>query len=228
MFLRCEIHVIIVRHVCVFFHSNCFIQTRRVVMKEKISHWIKKRHFSSSLAAQKWVCIWHKNDNRLECIMGSITMKNPWHLNTTTFDALKEAFLAKEWNYFNLTWKEFKIRCLTDFLHCQCVLNLEQPLTPPVLKIIGAFHTLNHKLAVEICRWSVIPIPRENKLCHFCTHNVTKNETHFVLECHVYISNRDMFPSLFQSVVFKSISRLEHQIDSSLYLMARSYCSPLF
>ena len=28
-----------------------------------------------------------------------------------------------------------------------------------------------------------LPISRDNRLCHFCSHNVVETQVHFVLEC---------------------------------------------
>ena len=84
-----------------------------------------------------------------------------------------------------------------------------------------AYHTSNHRLAIEIGRWSTIPISRDNRLCHFCSYNVVENEAHFVLECPLYNSIRDKFQSLFENVVLgslKSFFQLDHQVDISLYL----------
>ena len=53
------------------------------------------------------------------------------------------------------------------FLKCKFELYLKQPLTPPQCKIIIAYKTSNHRLAIETKRWSTIPISRDNKLCHF-------------------------------------------------------------
>ena len=77
----------------------------------------------------------------------------------------------------------------------KCELYLKQPLTPPKFKIIVAYRTTNHRLAIETRRWSTISISRYNRLCHFCSYNVVENEAHFVLKCALYNPIRVKFPS---------------------------------
>ena len=99
---------------------------------------------------------------------------------------------------------------------------LKQPLIPPQRKIVVAYCTSNHTLAITIGRWLTIPIPRENILCHLCSYNVAENEFHFMLKCPLYTSIRIRFPSLFQNVVLgslKSFVQLKHQLDLSCKLM---------
>ena len=55
-------------------------------------------------------------------------------------------------------------------------LYLKQPLTPPQLKIIIAYRTVNDKLAIEIGWCLTIPISRDNRLCHFCSYNAVENK----------------------------------------------------
>lgn len=74
-------------------------------------------------------------------------------------------------------------------------------------------------------RWSTIPIiTRDNRLRHFYSCNVLKNETHFVLEYPLYNPLRDKFQSHSEKVVgsLKSFFQLDHPIDISLYLMEAS------
>jgi hypothetical protein len=61
-------------------------------------------------------------------------------------------------------------------------------LTPPQCKTIVAYHTSNHRLAIEIERSSTIPIPipRDNRLSHLSSYNGVEIEAHFVLECALY------------------------------------------
>ena len=149
------------------------------------------------------------------------THENPT-TSKITFDDIKEAFLAKEWNSFHLLGKKLDYLHLKDFLKYKCELYLKQSLTPPQCKVIVDYHTSNHRLAIEIGRWSTIPIARDNRLCHFCSYDIVENEAHFVLECPLYNSIRDKFQSLFENVVLgslKSFFQLDHQVDISLYLM---------
>lgn len=69
-------------------------------------------------------------------------------------------------------------------------------------------------------KWSSIPIPRYNRLCHFYSYDVVENMTHFVLECPYNVIG-DEFSSLFENIVWgslKSFSRLHQQVDICIYL----------
>ena len=72
---------------------------------------------------------------------------------------------------------------LMDFLKYDYELNLKQPLTPPRKMIIATYCTSNNRLAIDIRRWTSIPIFRDNRLCHFGSYTVVIDEAHFVLEC---------------------------------------------
>jgi hypothetical protein len=71
------------------------------------------------------------------------------HDNPTTskivYDVIQEAFLAKEWNFFHLSWKILNYLHLTDFFKYECKLYLKQSLAPPQCKIIVTYHTSNHE-----------------------------------------------------------------------------------
>jgi hypothetical protein len=67
-----------------------------------------------------------------------------------TVDAIKYAFLAKEWNSFQLTRRRLDYLNLKKLPNYECALYLKQPLTPPQCKIIVAYHTSKHRLAIEI------------------------------------------------------------------------------
>ena len=54
--------------------------------------------------------------------------------------------------------KELAYLHLKDFLKYECELHLKQPLTPPQCKIIAAYRTSNHSLAIEPRQWSTNPI----------------------------------------------------------------------
>ena len=137
---------------------------------------------------------------------------------TIAYDDIKEAFLVKEWNSLHLSEKLDYLH-LKDFFKYKCELYLKQLLTPPPHKIIAAYCTPNHKLVINIGRWTTIPISRETTLCHFWSCNALENEAHFVMECHLYI--RDKFPSLFENVILgclKSFFQLDHEVGVSLFL----------
>ena len=132
-----------------------------------------------------------------------------------TSDVVKEVFLAKVRNFFHLSRKK-KLYCfhLKDFLKYECELYLKQPLTPPQRNIIVTYCTLNYRLAIEIGWWSIIPISRDNRLCHFCSYSAVENDAHFVLGCPVHNPIRDKFPSLFANAVLGSLKSF-FQLGSS-------------
>jgi len=177
----------------------------------------------SRLLAEQGFNTWHKSTTMWKASWGLShweTHDNPT-TSKITFNDIKEAFLAKEWNSFHLSGKKLDYLHLKDFLKYECELYLKQPLTPPQRKIIAAYRTSNHRLAIETGRWSTIPISRDKRLCNFCSYNVVENEAHFVLECPLYSSIRDKFQSLFENIVLgsiKSFFQLDHQVDISLYL----------
>jgi hypothetical protein len=73
------------------------------------------------------------------------------HHQKSDIDDLKGAFLAsKEWNSFHLLGTNLVYLHLEDFLKYECELYSKQPLTQPQHKIIVAYCTLNHRLAIEI------------------------------------------------------------------------------
>jgi hypothetical protein len=68
------------------------------------------------------------------------------------FDNIKEIFLAKEWNSFHLLKEKLDYLHLKEFLKYNYEFNLKQPLTPSQHKIIVAYRTPNHRLAIETRR----------------------------------------------------------------------------
>ena len=91
--------------------------------------------------------------------------------------------LAKEFHSFHLSGNKQDCLHLKDYLKYKCEVYLEQPLIPTQCKIIVAYRTSNHKLAIEIKWWLTIPLFGDNRLYHFCSYNTIENETRFVLEC---------------------------------------------
>ena len=163
---------------------------------------------------------WHKLTTMCKASWG-LSHQETHNSPTTskiTLDNIKESFLAKEWNSFHLSGKKL------DYLHLklyECELYLKQPLTPPKRKIIVAYLTMNHRLAIEIGCWLTIPISRDNRLCHFCSYNAVENKAQFMFECSLYNPIRDEFPSIFKDVVLwslKSFFEFDHQVDISFYV----------
>ena len=94
----------------------------------------------------------------------------PNHIKKTTYVDTKEVFLSKEWNSFHLFGKKLYYLRLKDSLNYDCKSYLKQPLTPLQHEIIAAYHTSNHRLAIENGRWTSIPISRDTRLCYFCSY----------------------------------------------------------
>ena len=55
------------------------------------------------------------------------------------------------------------------------------------------FKLSNHKLMIELGRYQTDHISRENRLCPLCKSNQIENETHFLLDCSKYSSQRQTF-----------------------------------
>ena len=110
---------------------------------------------------------------------------------------------------------------------------LEATLTPPQRKTIATYHSSNHRLVIETRQWTIIPISRDTRICHFChfcSYNTIENEAQFVLECSLYNPIRDKFPSLFENVVprgLKYFFHLEHQVSINLYLLRPPHSATL-
>jgi hypothetical protein len=62
----------------------------------------------------------------------------------------RRPFSLKEWNPFHLAERELYDLHLEDFLNYECKLYFKQLSTPPQYKIIVAYRTLIHRLAIEI------------------------------------------------------------------------------
>ena len=55
------------------------------------------------------------------------------------------------------------------------------------------FKLRNHKLMIELGRYQTDHISRENRLCPLCKSNQAENETHFLLDCSKYSSQKRTF-----------------------------------
>ena len=98
-------------------------------------------------------------------------------------------------------------------------------LLPIALKCKIAY--CNHWLVIEIGRWTIIPISRDTRLCHFCSCNAIKNEAHFMSECLLYNPFKDKFSSLFENVVLgshKSFFQSNQQVNISYLMEATTLC----
>jgi hypothetical protein len=137
----------------------------------------------------------------------------------TIYVDIKEGFSCWRVGLISSLSEELDYLHLKDFLRYECELYLKPSLTPPQCKSIAAYHTSNHKLAIEIRRWTSILIPRVTRLCHFCSYNAVENEAHFMLACPLYNPIRYKFQSLFEHVVpgsLKSFFQLDQQVNISL------------
>ena len=83
----------------------------------------------------------------------SISMEKPMtsqHHQQVIFDDLEEVFLPKSGFLYPSPWEEVEYVHLKDFLKNECVLYLKQSLTsPPPSKVIVAYCTSNHRLAIQ-------------------------------------------------------------------------------
>ena len=81
---------------------------------------------------------------------------------------------------------------------------------------------MSHRLAIEIGRWSTIPISGDNGLCHFCSYDVLQMR-HTLCWSVPYITPLQIsFNHYFEKVVLgspKSFFQLDQQVDDiGLYL----------
>ena len=51
----------------------------------------------------------------------------------------------------------------------------------------------NHKLVIELGRYQIDNVPRENRLCPLCKCKQTEDENHFLFQCQEYSSLRKVF-----------------------------------
>lgn len=90
---------------------------------------------------------------------------------------LMHAFLAssQDRNSFHLKGKKLDCLHLKNFvINYECKVFLKQSLSPSQCKIIPAYRNSHHRLVIETCWWSIIPISRDNmsyramKMRHTC------------------------------------------------------------
>ena len=61
----------------------------------------------------------------------------------------------------------------------------------PSRKALVRFRISSHQLRIETGRYE--NIPRNERICHFCTSNKIEDENHFLLDCKAYSQIRDIF-----------------------------------
>ena len=142
-------------------------------------------------------------------------MENPWqpnHIKKTYVD-VKEAFLAKEWNSFHLSRRNYISSTLRIYLNINVNYTWRNhsfhhnarsllPTAPQTIDFI-----------IEIGWWTSIPVPRDTRLCTFSSI--------MQLECPLYSPIRKKFPTLFEYVVsrtLKFVFQSNQQLNISLYL----------
>ena len=64
-------------------------------------------------------------------------------------------------------------------------------LSPCLRKLVFRFRTSNHKLPIETGRYN--NVPRENRLCTFCSSNKLCDEFNLILECSLLKNIRRKF-----------------------------------
>ena len=87
-----------------------------------------------------------------------------------------------------------------EFRKDECELYLKQPLTSPQCKTIVAYHTLNHRLAIETGEWPRVASSRD-----YLTFAIIMRfkMRHSVFKCPFYNPMRDKFPSLLIIIIRK-------------------------
>lgn len=128
------------------------------------------------------------------------TYDNPT-TSKTTYDVIKEAFRAKEWNSFYLSRKKLDQLYLVDFPQIQMWIVLEASMDSTTMQQ----HCCLPHIDSQTCQWTFIPILKNTRLCHFYSYNVVQNEAHFMLRGLLYKSIGIMFQSQFEKVVVMSL-----------------------
>ena len=89
-------------------------------------------------------------------------------------------------------------------------------------KALVRFRISSHQLRIETGRYE--KIPRDERICYFCSGNKIEDENHFLLDCKAYSQIRDTFFSKLETKIpdFKSLSHdtlISLLINSSDYLI---------
>ena len=173
-------------------HSQAYYGFSTMACPPIPSWLVDKATLLSQSLAERGFNTWHKLTTMWKTSWGLSHWKFNDNTTTskTTYDDIKEVFLAKDWNYFHLFKEKLYYLHLEDLLKYKCELYLKPLLTPPQRKIIFAYCTSNHRLAIETGQWTTIPNSRNTRLCHLISYNAVENEAHFVLECPLYNPTR--------------------------------------
>ena len=90
----------------------------------------------------------------------------------------------------------------------------------PSRKALVRFRISSHQLRIETGTYE--KIPRNERICYFCTSNKIEDENHFLLDCKAYSQIRDIFFSKLETKIpdFKSLS---HDTLISLLMNSSDY-----
>lgn len=102
--------------------------------------------------------------------------------------------------------------------------------TTPTQNSCCSLHLKIMNSSLKLARGQLIPLPRDNKLCHFCSHNVGEIKAHSMFEYPTYNSIKEsrFHGSLSQNIILNNpFFQLDHQIDISLNLTWSNHYVPL-
>ena len=103
---------------------------------------------------------------------------------------------------------------------------LRKSLLDSHIYILAKFRMSAHNLLIEEGRYSV-DLPREHRLCRFCSLNDIEDEFHFILVCPLYGNLRVMYlkryyyinPSMFKLVQILSVKNKKMLSNMAKYLI---------
>ena len=124
---------------------------------------------------------WHKVTTMWKASWGLSHWKthdNPITSKPHSMLSRRLSFLINKWNPFHLSGKKLDNIHLKDFLKHECELYLKQPLIPSQCKIVVAYRTSNHGLAIETIQRLTNPTPRDNRFCRSCFYNIVENKAY--------------------------------------------------
>ena len=120
-------------------------------------------------------------------------------------------------SYWNQTLQQ------SQKLSFNCTIKGEYSPSPyknPSRKALVRFRISSHQLRIETGRYE--KIPRDERICYFCSRNKIEDENHFLLDCKAYSPIRDTFFSKLETKIpdFKSLS---HDTLISLLMNSSDY-----
>lgn len=136
---------------------------------------------------------WLDNIKNLICINGYGNVWNgPSEINPKWFIS---SFKQKLKDEYVQTWRSLIDKSSSSLNYRIFKDNFEMSsffdyLTNENCRILTAFRTRNHRLPVEIGRWSSIPI--NERICNLCNNGIG-DEYHYILECNALTEQRRQF-----------------------------------